>query len=115
MKFTNIVSSVWQRVIIHKKVVRAHWNPEKPNIGFLDFIPTARMQSKGRTRQDAGHKDQSLQDIYRLFAWKFFQKQQQGHAQAKELFSTYVVMRLMPRSDSVQLSMLCGNLGRPSW
>ncbi|GFV42544.1 hypothetical protein TNCV_3718771 [Trichonephila clavipes] len=52
------------------------------------------------------------QNVCRLFSLKlFFQKQQQNHEQAKELFPTYVVVRLMPSSDPVQMSLLCGNNG----
>ncbi|GFV18733.1 uncharacterized protein LOC103524116 [Trichonephila clavipes] len=46
------------------------------------------MQSKGRTRLNAGRKEQSLQDGCSLFVWKlFFQTQRQGHEQAKKPLS----------------------------
>ncbi|GFU87125.1 hypothetical protein TNCV_430291 [Trichonephila clavipes] len=65
-------------------------------------------------RLGAGREGQSLQDGCRLFAWKFsFQTQQQGHEQIEKPLSAYVVVCLMPCSDP--LSMLCGDLGRPSW
>ncbi|GFV52873.1 hypothetical protein TNCV_2875411 [Trichonephila clavipes] len=41
-----------------------------------------------------------------MFAWKFFQTQQQGHEQAEEPLFAYVVVRLRPSSDPVQMSML---------
>ncbi|GFT21594.1 hypothetical protein TNCV_2365981 [Trichonephila clavipes] len=74
------------------------------------------MQSKKRIGMGAGRKDQSLQDGCRLFTYKFFfQTQQQDHKQAEEPLSTYVVLRLVPSNDPVQLSMLCIDLGGLSW
>ncbi|GFX00245.1 hypothetical protein TNCV_297341 [Trichonephila clavipes] len=64
------------------------------------------MQSKGRPRLDTGRKDQSLQNDCRLFARKFFfQTQQQDHELAEEPLSAYVVMRLIPSTDLVLISM----------
>ncbi|GFS72226.1 replication-associated protein [Trichonephila clavipes] len=60
------------------------------------------------------NQSQSLQDGCRLFAWKFFRMQLQGHDQVKKLFATYVVARLMTSSDPIQMSMLCSKLGSPS-
>ncbi|GFX37764.1 hypothetical protein TNCV_3116141 [Trichonephila clavipes] len=54
---------------------------------------------KGHARLDAGRKDQSLQDGCRLFSWKFFQTQQQGHKQAEEPFPAYAVVHSTPSSD----------------
>ncbi|GFV19101.1 hypothetical protein TNCV_3223201 [Trichonephila clavipes] len=74
------------------------------------------MQSKGHTRLDVGRKGQSLKDSCRLFARKFFfQTQHQGYEQAEKSLSAYVVVRLVPNSDHVQVSLFCGGLGRPSW
>ncbi|GFT73320.1 hypothetical protein TNCV_4009391 [Trichonephila clavipes] len=74
------------------------------------------MQSKVYTRQDSELKGQSLQDGCRLFSDKFFfQTQQQSHEQAEELFSVYIVLRLMQGRVPVQKSMLWGDLGRLSW
>ncbi|GFW05772.1 hypothetical protein TNCV_4627811 [Trichonephila clavipes] len=74
------------------------------------------MKSKGRTRLDVGGKGLSLQDKCRLFARKFFfQTHQQGHEQAEELFSAYVIVHLMPNSDHVHTSMLCGIFDQHSW
>ncbi|GFW19708.1 hypothetical protein TNCV_1605981 [Trichonephila clavipes] len=68
------------------------------------------MQSKRHISLDAGRKGQSLQDICKLFARKFFfQIQQQGLEQAEEPFSTYVVVRLKTSSDPVQILMLCSD------
>ncbi|GFW61425.1 hypothetical protein TNCV_346731 [Trichonephila clavipes] len=61
------------------------------------------MQANRRARLDNGCKGQSLQDGCGLFAWKFFQTQQQGHGQADEPLSAYVVTCLMLSSDPVQL------------
>ncbi|GFY27348.1 uncharacterized protein TNCV_2069681 [Trichonephila clavipes] len=41
--------------------------------------------------------------------------QQKGHEQVEEPLSAYAIVRLKPSSSSVQLSLLCGGLGRPSW
>ncbi|GFX14954.1 hypothetical protein TNCV_4897221 [Trichonephila clavipes] len=63
--------------------------------------------TKGRTKLDAGCKGQSLQDVCRLFARKFFfQTQQQGLQQAVEPLSANVVVRLMPSSNPICLSGL---------
>ncbi|GFY22503.1 hypothetical protein TNCV_2177641 [Trichonephila clavipes] len=73
------------------------------------------MQSKGHTSLDTRHKGESLQDDCTVFAWKFFlQKQQHGHEQAEEPLSTYVVVRVNPSSDPVQMLMLCDDPKRPS-
>ncbi|GFU88948.1 hypothetical protein TNCV_4446231 [Trichonephila clavipes] len=73
------------------------------------------MQSKRRIRLDAGRKGQSLKDGCRLFAWKFFlQTQQQGHEQAEEPLSTYVVVNLTSSSDPVKIPMLFVDHGQPS-
>ncbi|GFU72928.1 hypothetical protein TNCV_4636621 [Trichonephila clavipes] len=40
---------------------------------------------------------------------------QQGEEYTEEPFPAYVVVRLMLSNDPVQMSMLCGELGRPSW
>ncbi|GFT48288.1 hypothetical protein TNCV_4708551 [Trichonephila clavipes] len=51
-----------------------------------------------------------------LFAWKFFfQTLLQGHEHAQEPLPVYVIVRLMPGTDPDQLSMLYGDLDRPSW
>ncbi|GFU58936.1 hypothetical protein TNCV_4732161 [Trichonephila clavipes] len=42
-------------------------------------------------------------------------RQQQGQQQVEKPLFVYVVMRLMPSSDLVQMSRLCGDLCRPSW
>ncbi|GFV63539.1 hypothetical protein TNCV_4389051 [Trichonephila clavipes] len=34
---------------------------------------------------------------------------------SKQPLSTCVIVRLKPSSDPVQMLMLCGDLGRPSW
>ncbi|GFX03918.1 hypothetical protein TNCV_4678231 [Trichonephila clavipes] len=77
------------------------------------------MPSKGHARLDAGCKRRSLQGGCRLFAWKcFFQTQQQVQEPNEEPLSIYVIPRLMPSSDPVQMSMLCmlcENLDRPYW
>ncbi|GFT20724.1 hypothetical protein TNCV_3847701 [Trichonephila clavipes] len=54
--------------------------------GFFCWV-----QSKVRTRRDAGFKGQSLQDGCKLFAFKFFcETQKQGHKQAeKPITSSY--------------------------
>ncbi|GFX94799.1 hypothetical protein TNCV_2378721 [Trichonephila clavipes] len=67
--------------------------------------------SQRDTPDNDGRKDQSLQNGCGLFAFKFFQTQQKGHEQAEEPLFTYVIMRLMPSSYLVQMSMLCGDLG----
>ncbi|GFY09754.1 hypothetical protein TNCV_3697161 [Trichonephila clavipes] len=70
----------------------------------------------GCSQRDATdwRKEQSLQDGCRLFTWKFFfHIQQQGHEKAEEPLSAYVVVRLMPSNDPVQVSKLCGDFGRP--
>ncbi|GFV74393.1 hypothetical protein TNCV_5128351 [Trichonephila clavipes] len=41
--------------------------------------------------------------------------QQQGHNQATELLYADVVLGLMPSTDPMQMSLLFGGLGRPSW
>ncbi|GFW68649.1 meiosis-specific coiled-coil domain-containing protein MEIOC [Trichonephila clavipes] len=41
--------------------------------------------------------------------------QQQGYEQAKEPLFARVVVRLMPSSVPVQMTMFCGALGLPSW
>ncbi|GFW70609.1 hypothetical protein TNCV_1624411 [Trichonephila clavipes] len=41
------------------------------------------LDANSRTRLDAGRQGQCLQDGCRVFAWKFFQIQQQGHKQAR--------------------------------
>ncbi|GFU70416.1 hypothetical protein TNCV_3442331 [Trichonephila clavipes] len=57
---------------------------------------TSWMQSNGRTKLDAGHKGQSLQDSCRLLVSKFFfQIQQKGQKNAEEPLSSYIVVRLM--------------------
>ncbi|GFU42320.1 hypothetical protein TNCV_4554771 [Trichonephila clavipes] len=72
---------------------------------------SCRIQSKERTRLDAGRKGQSLLDGFRQCARNiFFQKQQQSHQQAEEQLSTYVIVHLMPSSNPAQKSMLCGYL-----
>ncbi|GFV71441.1 hypothetical protein TNCV_4564251 [Trichonephila clavipes] len=74
------------------------------------------MQSKGHTSLDARCKGQSLQDGCRAFAWKFFpQTHLKGHEHAEELFPTYVDVRLKPSSDTLQILMLCCDLGLLSW
>ncbi|GFT68300.1 hypothetical protein TNCV_659181 [Trichonephila clavipes] len=73
------------------------------------------MQSKERNRLDAGCKLQSLQDSCFKTRDFFLRTKQQDLEQAEELLSAYVVMCLMPGSDPVQMSMLCGDFGRPSW
>ncbi|GFY02587.1 hypothetical protein TNCV_3504671 [Trichonephila clavipes] len=86
--------------------------------GFISTITCFSywMQSKKYTRLDAGLKSRSLQDECRLISWKFFfQTQQQGHEKAEEPSSPYIVRRLLPSRDHVQMSMLCCELGRPSW
>ncbi|GFW23253.1 hypothetical protein TNCV_3803531 [Trichonephila clavipes] len=57
-------------------------------------------------------KGQSLQDGSWLFGWKFFQTQWQGLEKAGEApLSTYVVVYLIQSSDTVQMPMLCSDLG----
>ncbi|GFU52228.1 uncharacterized protein TNCV_3052491 [Trichonephila clavipes] len=68
-------------------------------------------RAKGCTRLDVGRKGQSLLDICRWFAWKFFfQAQQQGHEQAEKPLTVYVLVNVMPSCDPVQMSMLFGDL-----
>ncbi|GFW90019.1 hypothetical protein TNCV_2172141 [Trichonephila clavipes] len=62
-----------------------------------------------------GRKGQSLQNGFRLFAWKFFQTQQKGHEQTEKPLFSYIVVRSIPNSDPVLMSMLCGDLGQSSW
>ncbi|GFX44065.1 hypothetical protein TNCV_4118611 [Trichonephila clavipes] len=76
----------------------------------------AHQTSKGHKRLDVRRKRLSLPDGCRVFAWKFFlQTYHQGHEQADELLSAYFNERLMPYSDNVQISLLCGGPGRPFW
>ncbi|GFU96453.1 hypothetical protein TNCV_90261 [Trichonephila clavipes] len=80
--------------------------------GLIARVNLVQTKSIDHARLDAGHKGQSLQDVCRRFAWNlFFQTQQQGHEQAEEPLSAYVIMRLVPNCDPVQ--MFCGGLGRP--
>ncbi|GFX81469.1 hypothetical protein TNCV_143191 [Trichonephila clavipes] len=70
------------------------------------------MPSKGCTQLDTRCKGQFLKDDCWLFAWKFYyQTQQEVLEKADDPLIPFVAMRLMPSSDPMQMSMLCGDLG----
>ncbi|GFX89571.1 hypothetical protein TNCV_72641 [Trichonephila clavipes] len=69
------------------------------------------MYSKGRTRLNTGSKCRSLQDACRLFCLEILLPDTDGHVQANGPLSAYVVMRLLPSSNPLQISMFWSDIG----